>query len=53
VAPALDDPAARLIVELDQDLLDWGNDDVRHLFGDPTKLASGDLSFRRYHWDCR
>ena len=53
VTPALDDPAARLIVELDQDLLDWGNGGVGHLYGDPTELASGDLSSLRYHWDCR
>lgn len=44
----------RLIVELDsQDgLTGWGDGGIGHLFGDPARLADGDLSTITYHWDC-
>lgn len=50
--PPLGDPAGHLIVELDQDLLEWGDGGVGHVFGDPAAVAVGDLRSLRYHWDC-
>lgn len=49
---AADDPAGRLLVELEDGPIEWGDAGIAHLFGDPAALARGDLSSVRYQWDC-
>lgn len=51
--PAANRPGGRLVLELDSAQVGgWGDGGAGQLFGDPARLAAGDTSTLRYHWDC-
>lgn len=52
---ATDDPAARLILQLDSDVdrwTEWGDVGTAQLFGDPAALSRGDTSSLWWTWAC-